>query len=96
MTRIRLMRMVTAPQMTTVPATITPETREQITAKRRPATKRAVDTMRFPNMKTAPVMRMVPMTAQMMVPGRNNRGILFFMGHKSGNFDVFFKIFVKK
>ena len=59
--------------------------------------------MRLPNMKTAPVRRMVPdmkamvpMTAQMMVPGRNNRGILFFMGHKSGNFDVFFKIFVKK
>ena len=35
-------------------------------------------------------------TSEMMVPGRNNRGILFFMGHKSGNFDVFFKIFVKK
>lgn len=31
-----------------------------------------------------------------MVQVRNNSGILFFRRHKSGNFDVFFKIFVKK
>lgn len=44
-------------------------------------------------------MRMVPdmkTMVLMMVPVKNNSGILFFRRHKSGNFDDFFKIFVKK
>lgn len=44
-------------------------------------------------------MRMVPdmkTMVLMMVPVRNNSGILFFRRHKSGNIDDFFKIFVKK
>ena len=50
-------------------------------------------TRKIPATGTVPGMKTM---VQMMVPGKNDRGILFFMGHKSGNFDNFFKFFVKK
>ena len=94
MNRIPVMRILTVPMMSpamrirmrAVMRSMTPDMRTQETGIR-------IITRKIPATGTVPGMKTM---VQMMVPGKNDRGILFFMGHKSGNFDNFFKFFVKK